>query len=54
MIISIEETRKIMGLAEKKYTDVELEEIINTLIVLSDIALDSILAKRKEEQNAGA
>ena len=51
MMFSVEETRKIMGEANKKYNDVELEEIINILTVLADIALDSVLAKRKEKQN---
>lgn len=48
MIISIKEVRKIMGTANKNYTDAELEEIINILIVLSDIAIDSYIEKQKK------
>lgn len=48
MIISIEKARKIMGPANKNYTDTELEEIINILVVLSDIAIDSYIEKQKK------
>lgn len=50
MIMTISEARKLIGAGHVKYTDQEIEEIINTFSVLSDIAIDSWLTKTPEER----
>ena len=46
MIIPIEKARQILGDKEKNYNDQEIEEAINVLTVLADIAIDDFIAKR--------
>ncbi len=50
MVITIEEARKLLGKASSKYSDQQVEEMINTLSLLSDLAIDSWLAKTPEER----
>jgi len=50
MTMTAEEARKIMGKKADKYTDEELLDVINTLTVLSDLAIDSYLKKRTDEK----
>lgn len=47
MTISAQQARKIMGKKADKYTDEQLEEVINIFTVLSDIIIDDYIAKRK-------
>ncbi len=47
MILPISKTRKIMGKKANKYSDKELEEVVNVLTILADLAIDSYLAKQK-------
>ena len=49
-MMTIEEARKLIGKGHTKYTDQQIEEIIGTLSVLSDLAIDSWLAKTPEER----
>ncbi len=46
-MLCIEECRKILGGAAEKMTDPEIESLRDTFIVLSDLAIDSYLEKRK-------
>ena len=50
MIITIEEARKLIGKKHSKYTDEQIAEIINTLYAVSDLAIDSWIAKTPEER----
>ena len=51
MIISIDRARKLMNpKANKKYSDEQVEEVINVFTILSDIIIDSFVAKRKIER----
>lgn len=50
MIITIQEARKLIGKGYTKYTDEQVEEIINTLYAVSDLAIDSWIAKTPEER----
>lgn len=50
MVITIKEARELMGKNADKYTDEQVEEMVNTLSVLSDLAIDSWLAKTPEER----
>ena len=50
MVISIEEARKLMGKASSKYTDEQVGEVINSLSVIADLAIDSWLAMKPEER----
>lgn len=50
MIISIEEARKLIGKEANKYTDEQMAEMVNTLAVLADLAIDSWLAKTPKER----
>jgi len=47
MTMTVEQARKILGKSADEYTDDELLEVINTFVVISDIAIDSYLEKRK-------
>lgn len=53
MVISITEVRKIMGVANKKYTDKQLEEVINLFTLMADLAIDSFIAKSKKKEKNG-
>lgn len=50
MIISVARTRKIMGKKAERYTDQQLEEVVNKLAVLADLAIDSYLIKYKQRK----
>lgn len=50
MLITIEEARKLIGEGHTKYSDEQIEEIINTLYVISDLAIDSWISKTPEER----
>lgn len=47
-MLSILECRKILGKFAEKMTDSEIEELKNTFVTISDLAIDSYLAKRKK------
>ncbi len=46
MIIPIEKARQILGEESKSYNDQEIEEALNVLTVLADLAIDDFIAKR--------
>ena len=51
MIIPIEKARQILGKESKSYNDQQIEEVLNVLTVLADLAIDDYIAKhnlRKE------
>lgn len=48
--MSVPEARKIMGKKVDKYTDEQMKEMIGTLTVLADLAIDSWLAKTPKER----
>lgn len=50
MIITIKETRQLMGKNADKYTDEQIVETINTMDFLADMAIDVWLAKTPEER----
>lgn len=50
MIISVEEARQLMGEANKKYTDEQIEEVINIFDFMADMAIDVYLIKRKQRK----
>lgn len=51
MLMTIEEARKIMGTAGKKYTDEEIQEIINLFYALSNLVIDRYIeAKNKGDK----
>ena len=52
-IIKISEARKLMGKTNKKYSDEQIEEVINIFTVLSDMAIDSYLEKRRQKRAEG-
>lgn len=47
MIISAHKIREIMGKAGEKYTDSQLEEVVNALTVLADLVIDNYLLRQK-------
>jgi hypothetical protein len=46
--MTIEKARKILGKKAENYTDEQIQEILNTLTVLADIAIDQAVAKPTE------
>ncbi len=50
MIITVQEARKLIGKEHTKYTDEQIEEIIYAFTALSDMAIDSWLAKSPDER----
>lgn len=46
-MITIQEARKILGKNAEDLSDAELLELINTFTVMSDIAIDQYLLKKK-------
>ena len=48
MIISIAEARQLMGKASKKYSDVQVEEVLNIFEFMADIAIDCYVLRRKK------
>ena len=48
MIISIEEARQLMGKTNKKYSDVQVEEVLNIFEFMADMAIDCYLIQRKK------
>lgn len=55
MIISIGEARQLMGkAASRKYTDSEVEELVNTLSAIVNLAIDFYIEmKRKRKETRG-
>ena len=49
MIISIAEARKLMGKTSSKYSDGQIEEVINIFEFMADMAIDCYLIKRKKK-----
>ena len=49
MIISVVEARELMGKVNAKYTDSQLEEVINIFEFMADMAIDCYLIKRKKK-----
>ena len=47
MIITIPEARKILGETASKYTDAQIEEIINVFVFFTDLAIDSYIDSKK-------
>ncbi len=50
MIITIQEARKLIGKGHSKYTDKQIEEIIDNFYAISNLAIDSWLSKTPEER----
>ncbi len=50
MSVTIAEARKIIKKDAKEYSDTQLEAIINLLVVLADMSIDSFVAKRKQKE----
>lgn len=50
MILTITETRKLLGDKSSKYTDDDLVDMINLLTYISDLIIDRFLAQRKESK----
>lgn len=48
MIISVEEARQMMGKANKKYNDEQIEKVVNIFEFMADMAIDCFLVKRKK------
>ena len=55
MILSVAEARTIMGeTASKKYSDPEVEELVNVLSAIANLAIDSYIdmkRKKKTQEN---
>lgn len=52
MIISIKEAREIMGKeASRRYTDSDIEELINVLSVMANLAIDSYIEIKRKKKN---
>ena len=49
MIISIVEARELMGKSSSKYSDNQIEEVINIFEFMADMAIDCYLIKRKKK-----
>jgi len=47
MIIPIEKARQILGDESKSYNDQQIEEALNVLTVLADLAIDDFIGKHK-------
>jgi len=46
-VIEAEKIKKLLGKTATSYSDSEIEQIKNTLIVLSDLAINSFLEKKE-------
>lgn len=53
MIIPITEARELMGKANTKYSDSQIEEVINIFEFMADMAIDCYLIKRKKKAEGG-
>lgn len=49
MILTIAETRKILGDKSSKYSDDELTDIINLLTYIADLVIDHYVLKQKNK-----
>ena len=49
MIISVAEARELMGRTNKKYSDSQIEEVVNIFEFMADMAIDCYLIKRKKK-----
>lgn len=55
MIISIGEARQLMGkAASKKYTDSQIEELVNVLSVIANLAIDSYIDMKRKRKEQGS
>jgi hypothetical protein len=52
MIIPIEKARQILGEESKNYDDQQIEEVLNVLTVLADLAIDDFIAKHNLRKEA--
>jgi len=53
MIMSIEEARKIMGEeASKKYTDSEVEELVNVLSAIANLSIDMYIEMKQKKMSS--
>lgn len=50
-MLNVTQCRKIIGRTAEKMTDSEIEQLRDLFIVLSDLAIDSYLEKRKSISN---
>lgn len=50
-MLTITQCRKILGKVAQKMNDSEIEQLRDTFIVLSDLAIDSYLVKRNSKLN---
>lgn len=49
MIISVEEARQLIGkAASKKYADSQIEELVNVLSAIANLAIDSYIEMKRE------
>lgn len=48
--MTIQTAREILGKGAKKLTDEQIQELINTFIIISDLAIYSYLEKRKNNK----
>lgn len=46
-MLNVDQCRKIVGTAAEKMADLEIERLRDLFVVLSDLAIDSYLTKRK-------
>lgn len=54
MIITIEETRKLLGDKNTKYTDEDLVDMVNLLTYISDLIIDRYLGQRSKRNEIKA
>lgn len=54
MILTIKEARDLLGKKGSKYSDSELEEIINLFSLLADLIIDQYLKQREMDKEVEA
>lgn len=52
MIITIKEARKIMGKANVKYSDAQIQEILDLFYALSNIIIDQYLEVKRKTRDS--
>ncbi len=50
MLIEIAEARKIMGAANEKYSDTQIQEILDLFYALSNLSIDRYLEVKKPDR----
>jgi hypothetical protein len=54
MILSVAEARTIMGeTVSKKYSDPEVEELVNVLSAIANFAIDSYIEMKRKRKEVG-